>query len=227
MQKRKSEHQKKIQLEIIKQQDLSMKAVIEAEEKERQRIAADLHDGIGQLLSAAKMNLSAVEDDVLESKKPIMEKAIALIHESAKEVRDVAHNLMPNVLLKKGLSNAVQEFLNKIDGRVIQVKLHAEGINTKLESNVEAVLYRVIQECVNNVIKHSKASHLDIGITMDNEGISVSIEDNGVGFNPAQIKSDGIGLSNTRSRIEYLKGQMDIDSSPGKGTLIAIFVPNH
>lgn len=227
--KLKVEDEIKLKQIILEQQEITTKSVLDAEEKERQRIASELHDGVGQLMTAAKMNLGALEGELnldTDKKKTAYQKIMDLITESGKEVREVSHNLMPNVLLKKGLSNAVQEFLNKIDARVIKVNLHAEGIQDKIDANTESVLYRVIQECVNNVIKHSQASHLDISIQNDAEGIAVSIEDNGVGFDVASSKGNGLGLGNMKTRIEFLKGSIDIDSAPGKGTLVAIFVPN-
>ena len=95
-----------------------------------------------------------------------------------------------------------------------------------MESNLETVLYRVIQECVNNVIKHSGANHLDISLIKDKDGISATIEDNGKGFDARESKAfEGLGLKNIRTRIEYLKGTVDFDSTPGRGTLVAIHVP--
>ena len=134
--------------------------------------------------------------------------------------------MMPNALLKLGLSSAVKEFVDKIDHHVLKVNLYSEGLNERMDSNIETVLYRVIQECVNNVIKHSSANQLDISLIRDEDGISATIEDNGVGFNP-QLKptADGIGLKNIIARVKYLKGHVDFDSSPGKGTLVAIHVP--
>ncbi len=220
---------RKIQAEIIIQQDLSTKAILQAEENERNRIAADLHDGIGQLMSAAKMNLSAFENDLLfktADQKAAYQKAIALIDESCKEVRSISHQMMPNALLKSGLSSAIKEFIDKIDSSIIKINLHTEGLNVRLDSNVETVCYRVIQECVNNVIKHSGANRLEISLLKDLDGISATIEDNGKGFNLKELsKFDGIGLKNIRSRIQFLKGTVDFDSEPGKGTLVAIHVP--
>jgi signal transduction histidine kinase len=133
---------------------------------------------------------------------------------------------MPNALLKSGLANAVREFLDKIDNRVIKINLYTEGLNERLDSNIETVLYRVIQECVNNVIKHSGAGQLDISLLKDTDGISATIEDNGRGFDVTdKQKFEGIGLKNIRSRVGFLKGTVDFDSSPGKGTLVAIHVP--
>lgn len=180
-------------------------------------------------MSAAKMNLSSFESKALfrsEEEKASFEKIISLVDDSCKEVRNVSHNMMPNALLKAGLASAVKEFIEKIDSRTLKVNLHAEGLNERLDRNVETVLYRVIQECVNNVIKHSGANHLEISLIKDQDGISATIEDNGKGFDIRQReKFDGIGLKNIETRIGYLKGQIDFDSRPGKGTLVAIHVP--
>ena len=220
---------KKMQSAIIQQQDMATKAVIQAEENERKRIAGDLHDGIGQIMSAAKMNLSSIEarlDFKNEEDRMAFEKIVHLVDESCREVRNVSHNMMPNALLKSGLSSAVKEFIDKIDSRVLKVNLYSEGLNERLDSNVETVLYRVIQECVNNVIKHSGANELDISLIKDKDGIAATIEDNGKGFGVTEkLKAEGIGLKNIRTRIEYLKGTVDFDSDEGKGTLVAIHVP--
>ena len=225
----KLKQEKKLQLEVIKQQDLATKGIITAEENERKRIAADLHDGVGQLMSVAKMNLSAFENEIqfnTESQKISFEKVIGLVDESCKEIRSVSHQMMPNALLKSGLASAIKEFLDKLDSRVLKVNLHTEGLNERIDSNVETVLYRVIQECVNNVIKHAGANTLDISLIKDDDGIAATIEDNGRGFDSKdKLKFEGIGLKNIASRISYLKGTVDFDSKPGSGTLVAIHVP--
>ncbi|HMN32024.1 MAG: sensor histidine kinase [Chitinophagaceae bacterium] len=219
----------RLQLEIMKLQDISTKMVLEAEERERKRIGSDLHDGIGQLMSAVKMNLSAIEDKIdfkNEEDRNAFSKSISLVDESCKEVRSVSHSIMPNALLRVGLSNAVKEFIEKLDNRLLKINLYSSGLNERIDSNIETVLYRVIQECINNVIKHSKANALDISLIKDVDGVSVTIEDNGKGFNVAEAKNkEGIGLKNMVARVKFLKGTLDIDSSPGKGTLIAIHVP--
>ncbi len=219
----------KLQEEVMKQQEIATKMVLEAEERERKRIGSDLHDGIGQLMSAAKMNLSAIEGNIdfknIDDKNAFI-KTISLVDESCREVRNVSHSIMPNALLRVGLSNALKEFIEKLDNRLLKINLHSYGLNERIDSNIETVLYRVIQECVNNVIKHSKANSLDISLIKDEDGISVTIEDNGIGFNVAEAKNKGgIGLKNMIARINFLKGTLDIDSAIGKGTLIAIHIP--
>ncbi|HRI22766.1 MAG TPA: sensor histidine kinase, partial [Panacibacter sp.] len=221
--------QARLQTEILNQQEIATKAVIEAEEKERKRIAGDLHDGVGQLMSAARMNLSAIQGSlpfVSQEQKNNFEKVVNLIDESCNEVRIVSHNMMPNALLKSGLASAIREFIDKIDAHIIKVNLHAEGLGERIDTNIETVLYRVIQECVNNVIKHAKATQLDISLIKDHEGISATVEDNGSGFNSKDTAHfEGIGLKNIQSRIDYLKGTVEWDSSPGNGTVVAIHVP--
>jgi signal transduction histidine kinase len=219
----------KMRSAILKQQEEATKAVIEAEEGERQRIAKDLHDGVGQMMSAVKMNLSAYESNAQfknEEEKQSFENIISLVDESCKEVRSVSHNMMPNALLKNSLASAIREFIDKLDQNKLQVHLYTEGLEERLDSNIETVLYRVIQECVNNVIKHADANTLDISVIREVNEITATIEDNGKGFdtNTEEI-SDGIGLKNIRTRVEYLKGTVDFDSSPGKGTLVALHVP--
>lgn len=180
-------------------------------------------------MSAAKMNLSSISHEIPfanEEQKTAFEKAMALVDEGCKEVRIVSHNIMPNALLKSGLTTAVRDFLNKIDSRVLKVNMYTEGLNERLSNNAELVLYRVIQECVNNVIKHANANTLDITIIKDENELSVTIEDNGDGFNINDAKKkDGIGLQNLVTRIKYLKGTIDWDTSPGKGTVVVINIP--
>ena len=222
----KMQQQAKLQQEILKQQDLATKAIIAAEESERKRIATDLHDGVGQLMSAAKMNLSAIESDLnftSVNQKNAYDKAMALVDEGCNEVRAVSHNMMPNALLRNGLASAVREFLNNLNSTVIKVNLYVDGLNERIDSNTETILYRVIQECVNNVIKHAKASMLDISIVKESNSISVTIEDNGIGFDKLILKNErGIGLKNIETRMAFLKGAVEWESQPVKGTLVVL-----
>lgn len=219
----------KLKTTLIMQQQLATRAVLEAEEKERQRIAKDLHDTIGQMMSAAKMNLSAFQSEIKfedTEQQLAFEKAIQLVDESCREVRNVSHNIMPNALLKNSLASAIHEFIDKFDQKTLHVHLSTEGLEERIDSNTETVLYRVIQECVNNVIKHAAATTLDISLIKDKDGISATIEDDGIGFNVSdKEKFNGMGLKNIITRIEYLKGSVEFDSTPGKGTLVALHVP--
>ena len=175
----------RLQSTIINQQELATRAVIKAEEDERQRIARDLHDGVGQMMSAAKMNLSAFESRISfdsPERRFEFERIIGLVDESCREIRSVSHNMMPNALLRNSLASAIREFIDKIEGPTLKIHLFTRGLDERLDANVETVLYRVIQECVNNVIRHADATTLDITLIRDKEGISATIEDNGKGF---------------------------------------------
>jgi signal transduction histidine kinase len=219
----------RMQEEFAKQQELATKAVLEAEEAERQRIAKDLHDGVGQMISAARMNLSAVESQLniqTKEQKQAFDNIIQLVDDSCKEVRSVSHNMMPNALIKNSLAAAIREFVDKLDQRTLKVHLYEQGLDERLDSNMETILYRIIQECVNNVMKHSGADTLDITIIKEPNEITATIEDNGKGFDTNDPeKFEGIGLKNMRTRIAYLKGTIDIDSSLGNGTVVALHVP--
>ncbi len=219
----------RLQDEVIVQQDLSTKAVLNAEENERKRISGELHDGLGQMFSAVKMNLSALRENLSfkdDYTKEMFGKTMDLIDDSCKEVRVISHQMAPNVLLKSGLAAAIRDFISKIDAQKLKINLETFGLQERLEQNIETVLYRIIQETVNNVIKHAKANSLDIQLTKDGSGINVMIEDNGVGFDIKQLeKFDGIGLKNIQTRVGYLKGTVEFSSAIGKGTLVAIYIP--
>ena len=217
----------KLQAYVAEQQQMAAESILAAEENERKRIAGDLHDGLGQMMSAAKMNLSVIESEMnfdSTEQQSAFEKVIKLIDDSIKEVRTVSHTMMPNALLKAGLASAIAEFIKQIDKRVLRIQLHTEGLNERIDQNTESILYRVVQECVNNVIKHSGATQLDIALIKSDNKIEATIEDNGKGFDTKTLFS-GIGLKNIQSRIQFLKGEIEWSSQPGEGTLVAFHVP--
>jgi two-component system NarL family sensor kinase len=134
--------------------------------------------------------------------------------------------MMPNALLKNGLGIAVRNFLDSINHQKLKVQLFTDGLNVQMDSNTEIFLYRIIQECVNNVLKHANASELNISILADSNVIDVTIEDNGSGFDITKLSEKaGIGISNMQKRIKFLKGEIHWDSMLGKGTTVIINVP--
>lgn len=215
--------------EIIKQQSIRSKAVIDAEEKERTRIAKDLHDGIGQQLSAAKMLASSLGDTIGRVEHD--EKLAVLrntLDESIKEVRSVSHSMMPNALFKLGLSAAIREFINRISASgLLKIDLQIIGLDKELDKTTEIILYRVLQELVSNIIKHAEASKLDIQVIAHEDNmLNITVEDNGKGFDTNNLEVfEGIGLKNIISRIKYLNGSIHFDSTPGNGTMVIIDVP--
>ena len=225
----KLKQQARLKEAIMEEQKLRTRDVLVAEENERKRIAADLHDGVGQVMSAAKMNLSAIQSQLTftsEEQRLFFESAIKMVDDGCKEVRVISHNMMPNALLKAGLAAAIREFVNMIPDRILKVQLHAEGLNERMDTGTETVLYRVVQECVQNVIKHAGATTLDISLIRDIDGIDIMVEDNGKGFDTSRIGvNDGLGTGNMIKRISYLKGTVEWSSTPGKGTLVSIHIP--
>jgi two-component system, NarL family, sensor kinase len=222
--------EKELQEKLMLQREEATINILTAEEKERKRIAAELHDGVGQLMTAAWLNLQVLEKQFGQGsgeQQQLLGKTTLLVGESCKEVRQVSHNMVPNALLKKGLVDAIKEFTLQIDRSVISINMQADGLDTELDSITETVLYRVIQECVNNTVKHAHATELDISIHHAESGIDILIEDNGKGFDTSLVKENenGLGLQNIRSRISFLKGTVHWDSSPGNGTVVAIHIP--
>jgi signal transduction histidine kinase len=218
----------KLEAEQARQKELRSKAVIEAEEKERTRLVLDLHDGVGQILSAAKLNLSGLESKLkLEDPEQLtlLTNALELVNDSVKEVRAVSHNVMTDTLIRYGLIDAVREFISHISFRhQLKIDLRIVGLESRLDATIEMILYRVIQEAVSNTIKHAKANRMGIQLVRHENELTIMVEDNGVGFNTADI-SGGIGLKNMLSRVEFLNGQVNFDSTPGQGTTVVIEVP--
>ena len=211
---------------LLKEQEKKHKAIFEAEEKERIRIARDLHDGVGQLLSAAKMNLTVMQQEISHTQSNThLLNAMNILDESVKEVRTVSHNMVPNALIKQGLAGAVREFIHRIGGN-IKIELEVVGFNNRLNSTTETVLFRVLQELVNNIIKHANANKIVIQLIEHETYISMILEDNGVGFDTKKIEQfTGIGLKNIITRISYINGTVDFDSTIGRGTTVIIEVP--
>lgn len=223
----KLEQQTVLQAEMLKQQELRAKAVLEAEEQERQRIGKDLHDGVGQLLSALKLNLSNFISQLLPQHGPetnTLKNSIDLADEAVREVRSISHNLMPNALLKSGLVKAVRDFVSKIDSEKLKVTLEITGLTERLDQTVETVVFRCIQELMNNIIKHSEATSITIQLLQFDKELTLLVEDNGKGFDTT-LENEGIGLKNLQSRVAFLNGTMHLDSYPERGTTITIEIP--
>ena len=225
------QHKEKIKLqkEILHQQDLATRAVMNAEDNERKRMATHLHDGIGQLLTAANMNISVLDeykkDETNFSK--VLGKTQEILAEAMMDVRTLSHQIMPNMLIKNSLADALRDLISKTNSPKLHLELKLEGLQNNLDQNIQVVMYRIIQECINNTIKHAHASKVEISVLQRNNMIEANFTDNGVGFNPLKIssKNDGLGLENIKSRIDMLKGELEINSAAGKGTSIIMKIP--
>lgn len=212
--------------ELNHQQKLRFKAIIDAEDKERRRIAQELHDGLGQLLSTAKLNISVLEDALPPDETQGIKNALSLLDNAIDEVRTISHNMMPGVLIRLGLISALRELARKISAsNKIKVELNAD-YNERLNEANEVVIYRIIQESVNNMLKHSNASAIVITLHKNKDDLFIEIKDNGIGFDTSLIeKSAGIGWKNIYTRTALLHGSIDVTSAPSKGTTITIHFP--
>jgi two-component system, NarL family, sensor kinase len=218
--KRKIIHEKEKQI-------LAMDSIIQGQELERSRMAKDLHDGLGGMLSGIKLNLSAMKGNMIvhENDAQLFNKSIVQLDNAIAEMRRVAHNMMPEALLKFGLTEAVQDYCDGInESNLVKLKFTAIGFNQALEKSTEVILYRIIQELSNNAIKHAAAKNIFIQLNKHEQGVTLTVEDDGKGFDIAQL-TKGAGLQNIQSRIDYLKGSMEIHSTPGEGSTFIIEIP--
>jgi two-component system NarL family sensor kinase len=199
------------------------RSMIEGEENERKRIAMELHDGLGQLLSSARLNVSGLEESVKKEDEFILHNSLSLIDDACTEVRNVSHNLMPAALIKMGLVPALRELSSQISasGKIV-VTFSADLFTAKLNNTEEIALYRIIQETVNNALKYSRAEKIAISLS-GSSVTTATVSDNGIGLpEGASNSNSGIGWRNIRSRVELMNGSFDIKSSRGNGTTITI-----
>lgn len=205
------------------QQVSSLQSMITGQETERNRIARDLHDGLGGLFSTVKMYFSSLQhEQPALSNDPLFNKSFELVDNASVELRRIAHNLMPEVLMKLGLINAVQDLCNSINvGRLLKISLQAYGMEKRLTTSTEIMLYRIIQELLNNIIKHANASEVIIQFNKHSDRLTITIEDNGRGFDVKETDlQNHAGIDTVKSRVSYLNGQLNIDSREGIGTTV-------
>ncbi len=224
-QKRKLQEQKITELE--KEKLLSAtQSLLKGQEDERSRMAKDLHDGLGGLLSGVKLQLGAMKGNLILSEEHgrTFNNALGKLDESISEMRRVAHNMMPEALMKLGLQQALQDYCEGLSASQ-PFKINGEfyELEKRMEPSVEIVVYRIVQELLNNAVKHSGATTILAQVIRQDNNLSITVEDNGSGFNSDQIDlMKGAGFKNIQSRVDYLKGQIDIKSTVGKGTSVHI-----
>ena len=201
-------------------------AVLRTEEKSRSRFSKELHDGLGPLLSSAKMSLTALSREEHDpGQREIIDNTTYVIEEAIRSLREISNNLSPHVLNDFGLARGVQNFIDK------SAAMHDAAIrfttnlrSERFDTDVEVILYRVICELINNSLKHSGCSTIALSLAQNGSELMLDYSDNGRGFNPQAMMDCGMGLSNIASRINSLGGTFDISSSKGKGMRAAIRV---
>lgn len=211
----------KIQL-LRKQNELQvLNALIEGEEKERSRLARELHDGVGGILSASRMHLSIIQDEEPQGPRhEDFQNISAMLDHASQEIRTIAHNLFPDLLQMHSLDGAISNFCQRIRKSGLNVEYYSLGTIPDLPIHLKLVLYRAVQELLNNVMKHSKADHVLVQLSHQKGMLVLIVEDNGVGFD--QREGSGIGLHSLQDKIRKMEGTIAIESQPGKGATIHI-----
>jgi len=204
------------------QRNKLLRARLDGEEEERSRTARELHDGVASLLSAAKLHLTAIENqakDLLGARNSPLRQ---LIEDALKEVRNISHNLAAEVVMDEGIDHALREFCGRISSHKLQLDYYLIGKVPHIPKSDELLIYRIIQEAVTNIVKHADATEAIVQLLAEEHAISITVEDNGKGFEVKSGIHSGIGLKSLASRVGILNGSYEIKSAPGKGTSIFI-----
>ncbi len=205
----------------------AIEAVLKGQDMERIRLARDLHDGLGGMLSGIKLSFLKLKESLASNQndQQQFDRSLDMLDGSITEMRRVAHNLMPEILLKFGLDTALKEYCDKItETRAILVSYQSIGLD-KLEVNQTTLItiYRIVQELVNNIVKHAAAPNIFVQLAYHKDHLTISVEDDGKGFDTGIAQnSPGIGWQNIQNRVDYLKGIIDIQSEYNKGTTVQI-----
>lgn len=226
---KKNQQQKIIELEREKQLQAT-NAILKGQEEERSRIAKDLHDGLGGLLSGVKYSLNTMKENVILSSENALsfERTVDMLDSGIQELRRVAHNMMPENLIKFGLDTALRDFCNSITntGKLKVIYNSFDMQNYQADNNVNITVYRIIQELINNTMKHASASECIVQLNSNENTLYVTVEDNGNGFDYNSLNvNKGAGWTNINNRITFLKGKIKVESSKEIGTSVNIEIP--
>ena len=220
--------------ELEKEKQLmATEAVLKGEAQERTRLAKDLHDGLGGMLSGIKYSLSNMKENLVMTpdNTQAFERSLDMLNSSISEMRRVAHNMMPEMLVRYGLNTALKTFCQEIDqSKVVQMNYQSIDMeDTAIDQTVAVTVYRIVQELVNNAMKHAGAKNIFVQAhaSLPEKILTLTVEDDGHGFDPNILQqSSGMGWTNIQSRVEFLKGRIDLNSAPGEGTSVLIEINN-
>tara|TARA_R110002051_G_scaffold64139_2_gene116782 strand:+ start:27997 stop:29850 length:1854 start_codon:yes stop_codon:yes gene_type:complete len=214
---------------LLKEQELiTIDAMVQGQEKERLRVANELHDDLGSLMAAVKLQFNSLEASDKKGNLATFAKTESLIDEAYGKIRAIAHAKNSGLIAKQGLLQAVNQMAEKVSvASNIQISVHDHGLDNRLENSLELTLFRIIQELMANVIKHAEATEMNIHITNHGDSLNIMAEDNGKGMvvNSGFIESEGMGLKSIDKRINHLNGTMNLESEIGKGTVIILDIP--
>ena len=227
--KNKQLHEQKLHFLQKQQETQRLRAVIEGEEKERKRIAQDLHDGLGATLATVKMRINAIENDIpAVYENNSYQKAEELLDDACKTVRQLSHHMVPGILENYGLEYAINDMCEAISKtQQIEVDFIPFGLEHPLAESLRVTIYRIIQELLRNIVKHAEASEVIVQVMIENNALNLTVEDDGIGFQMDDPNfKRGLGLDNIYSRVAYLEGKMQIESIIGEGSSFIIDIPN-
>lgn len=215
---------------LLKEQELtSIDAMIAGQEKERKRIAEDLHDDLGSVLTTLKLhfeNFKTNKDKKKFSENELIDKTEDLLDEAYNKVRGIAHAKNSGVIANQGLLLAIENMAEKISAsKKIEIEVVDHGLENRLENSLELSIFRIVQELITNIVKHADAKHATIHLTNHDKTLNIMVEDDGKGFNVNKISKKGMGIHSIDKRIEHLDGTMTIESEIGKGTTVILDIP--
>jgi signal transduction histidine kinase len=220
---------KRAEIDRMRTERKVLNAIINTEENERKRFADDLHDGLGPILSTVKMSLSSLNARIDDpSGMVILNNTNHLVNEAINTIKDISNNLSPHVLSNFGLASAISAFTTKINQtKTVKIDFKTNMENQRFENDKEVVIYRAACELINNAIRHSGASTIEIELNKHEKFITLQFYDNGRGFDSSTLKTEnnkGMGLSNIETRVKTVEGVFILESTPGKGTSALIKV---
>jgi signal transduction histidine kinase len=205
---------------------MAVSAMLKGQEEERTRLARDLHDGLGGMLSGVKYSLNNIKGNMIitADNVAVYERSLDMIDSSIRELRRVAHNMMPEMLTRFGMDEALKDYCNSLaTAGLLSVRYQSFGMTERLDNSTEIIIYRIVQELLNNTLKHAAATEALVQVVREGKRLSILVEDNGRGFDTASLESaKGAGWTNIRSRVDYLKGTIDVHAEPGKGTSVTM-----
>lgn len=213
----------------LEDQKKQLQAEIAAQEKERERIARDLHDEVGALLSTAKLYLTFQHPKAEHhTGSTPSHPAEEMLDEAVLKLRSIAQNLLPENLRLFGLISAIEHNIRQIEKAEAFTVYFTHQLSERLPGDAEIHLYRIVQELFNNALKHAKASQVSLSLSRQTNSVVLTYTDNGVGFTPGKSRNGiSLGLTTLSSRVQLLQGEMELESAPGKGVKIIITCPVH
>ncbi len=231
-----AEQEKELEIQktekLLKEQELaSINAMIVGQEKERQRLANDLHDNLGSTLATVKLHFQHLKNNKgnpkVENLTELYDKTDDLLEEAYQKVRTIAHEKNSGVMANQGLLLAIKKLATKVsNSNQVLIEVQDYGLDQRLDNTLEITIFRIIQELITNIIKHANANEVHISLTNHEAMLNIIVEDNGKGFDATVLpQKEGMGLANIEKRIEHLEGTFEIDSTQGKGTHIIINIP--